>query len=57
MDIPPFSIGPDEIERYYGGRYRIEHVERPELPEHRMVRKFNLNWLIEHGFVLTQIDQ
>jgi thiopurine S-methyltransferase len=57
MDTPPFSIGPDEVARYYGGRYRIEHVEQPELPDHRMVRKFNLNWLIEHGFVLTRIDQ
>jgi thiopurine S-methyltransferase len=57
LDTPPFSLGPDEIARYYGGRYRIEHVEQPELPDHRMVRKFNLNWLIEHGFVLTRIDQ
>jgi thiopurine S-methyltransferase len=57
LDTPPFSIGPDEVNRYYGGRYRIEHVERPELPHHGMVRKFNLNWLIEHGFVLTRVDQ
>ena len=57
LDTPPFSIGPDEIARYYSGRYRIEHVECPELPHHGMVRKFHLNWLIEHGFMLTRVDQ
>ena len=57
LDSPPFSIGSDEIDRYYSGRYRIEHVECPELPHHGMVRKFNLNWLIEHGFILTRVDQ
>ena len=53
LDTPPFSIGPDDIERYHGGRYLIEHVECALLPNHGMVRKFHLNWLIEHGFRLT----
>jgi thiopurine S-methyltransferase len=57
METPPFSIGPEDIARYYGDRYRIEHVEKPVLPQHGMVRKFNLNWLIEHGFILTRVDQ
>jgi len=55
MDTPPFSIGPDDILDYYGDRYQIEHVEQPVLPNHGMVRKFNLHWLIEHGFILTCI--
>jgi thiopurine S-methyltransferase len=56
MDTPPFSVGPEDIERYHGGRYRIEHLESPLLPHHGMVRKFQLNWLIEHAFRLTRID-
>jgi hypothetical protein len=38
-----------------GGRYIIDHIEQPELPEHRMVQKFNLDFLKEHGFFLTKI--
>ena len=43
MDTPPFSIGPDDILDYYGDCYQIEHVEQPVLPNHGMVRKFNLH--------------
>ena len=51
---PPFSITPEEVQRYYGDRYTIEHLENAELPNHRMVQKFNLNFLREHGFLLTK---
>ena len=57
LDTPPFSIGPDDIERYHGGRYLIEHVECAVRPNHGMVRKFNLDWLVEHGFWLRRISR
>ena len=52
---PPFSITPGEINTYYRENYMIDHVEEPLLPEHRMVAKFNLNYLVEHGFMLTKV--
>ena len=51
---PPFSIAPDEVADYYGADYAIDHVEQPELPQHGMVRKFNLDFLKEHAFLLTR---
>ncbi len=51
---PPFSITPEEVESYYRDRFIIDHIEKPELPEHRMVQKFNLDFLKEHGFFLTK---
>ncbi len=54
-NTPPFSITPEEVQSYYGDRYIIDHIEQPKLPEHRMVEKFNLDFLIEHGFFLTKI--
>jgi thiopurine S-methyltransferase len=42
---------------YYGGRWSIAHRECPLLPEHRMVKKFNLGFLIEHGFMLSRVSQ
>jgi len=54
MAEPPFSITPDEVAGYYADRYAIQHVEQPSLPQHGMVRKFNLEFLKEHGFLLTK---
>ena len=54
-ETPPFSITPEEIDRYYQHNYAIKHVEQPELPEHPMVRKFGLNFLKEHAFMLTKV--
>ena len=51
---PPFSITPEEVQSYYSDRYIIDHVEKQEQPEHRMVQKFNLDFLKEHGFFLTK---
>jgi thiopurine S-methyltransferase len=50
----PFCITPDEVEAYYGEGHFIKHVEQPSLPNHGMVRKWNLEYLIEHGFILTK---
>jgi thiopurine S-methyltransferase len=52
----PFSIAPDEVESYYAEGHQIEHVESPSLPNHGMVRKWNLEYLIEHGFVLSKFE-
>lgn len=50
----PFCIKPSEVENYYGAGHIINHVEQPNLPNHGMVRKWGLEFLIEHGFVLTK---
>ncbi len=54
METPPFSITPAEVESYYSPRYSVELVENPLLPEHRMVAKFNLDYLYEPGLLLTR---
>ena len=54
---PPFSIAPKEIDCYYRDGYAIDHVEKPELPEHPMVRKMGLSFLKEHGFILRKIRE
>ncbi|WP_128547874.1 thiopurine S-methyltransferase [Larkinella soli] len=54
MDNPPFSIAPDDVYGYYPN-YLIEHVESPELPNHGMVRKHNLYYLKEHGFMMRKL--
>jgi thiopurine S-methyltransferase len=51
---PPFSITPAEVADYYGAAYAIDHIEQPELPQHGMVRKFKLDFLKEHAFLLTR---
>lgn len=54
MATPPFSISPDEVRGYFTN-YAITHVESPELPNHGMVRKYGLSYLIEHGFVMQKL--
>ncbi len=54
INSAPFSIAPDEVEDYYGEGHIIEHVESPSQPNHGMVRKWNLDYMIEHGFVLNK---
>ena len=56
-NTPPFSISPQEIQDYYGDRFIIDHLEDLELPNHRMVEKFNLDFLVEHGYCLTKTHQ
>ena len=50
----PFCITPAEVEAYYGRGNVIQHVEESHQPGHGMVRRWNLEYLIEHGFVLTK---
>lgn len=54
LSTPPFSITPLETQSYFLN-YHIEHVEQPILPNHGMVRKFNLDYLIEHGYVMQKL--
>jgi len=55
MDTPPFSVTPAEVEEYYGAKYSIEHIEWPDRPNHGMKYKFGLDFVKEHGFLLTKM--
>jgi len=50
----PFSINPVEVEFYYGRGHVIKHVENSHQPNHGMVRRWKLDFLIEHCFLLTK---
>ncbi len=50
----PFSIAPEEVAAYYADGYDIDHVESPLLPQHGMVRRHGLRFLVEHGFMLKK---
>ncbi|ACY15009.1 thiopurine S-methyltransferase [Haliangium ochraceum] len=54
LNQAPFSVSAEDVSRYYGRDFTIEHVESPEVPEHGMVRKFQLGFLREHGFLLSK---
>ncbi|AGL17667.1 methyltransferase domain-containing protein [Actinoplanes sp. N902-109] len=54
LPSPPFSVGPEQIESYYGAHFTIDHVCHDDRPGHRMVEKFGLDRLAEHGFLLTR---
>ncbi|GAB3026700.1 thiopurine S-methyltransferase [Spirosoma pulveris] len=54
LPSPPFSISPRDVSSYFPN-YVIDHVESPVLPNHGMVRKFNLSFLIEHGFLMRKL--
>lgn len=54
LKTPPFSISPAEVASYFPN-YVIDHVESPTLPDHGMVRKFNLTYLKEHGFMMRKL--
>lgn len=51
---PPFTVGPEEVASYYLDSFEIEHLHREPRPGHRMVEKFGLEHLTEHGFLLTR---
>jgi thiopurine S-methyltransferase len=54
MDEPPFSVGPDAVDNYFGSGFQVEHLVDLRQPEHRMVSKFGLSFLSEHAFALTR---
>jgi thiopurine S-methyltransferase len=54
LPSPPFSVGPEEIAAHFGHAFDVEHVVAQPRPEHRMVEKFGLGGLVEHGFLLRR---
>ncbi|MGW4111684.1 thiopurine S-methyltransferase [Actinosynnema sp. NPDC004786] len=52
LPTPPFSVGPAEIAERFGHAFDVEHLAAQPRPEHRMVGKFGLTDLVEHGFLL-----
>lgn len=54
INSAPFSIPISEMEDYYGLGHFINHIESPLLMNHGMVRRWNLAYLYEHGFLLTK---
>ena len=54
MNTAPFSITPEEVYGYFPN-YLIQQVESPAVPHHRLVRKLNLDYLKEHGFMMRKL--
>ena len=57
LDSPPFSVCPGNVAAYYGDNYEIELVESPLRPGHGMQRVFNLDFVREHGFLITKVRE
>lgn len=53
MEEPPFSVAPADVDSYFSHRFRIDHAEAPLRPGHGMQRKFGLDYVKEHLFVLS----
>jgi thiopurine S-methyltransferase len=51
---PPFSISPSDLQEYYGQAFKIEHLEAPLVPQHGLIRVWGLDYIREHGFLLTR---
>lgn len=51
---PPFSVSPDELASYYGLTHQIQHLEAVNIPNHGLIRRWGLKYVIEHGFILTR---
>lgn len=54
INSAPFSITAQEMDDYYGLGHFINHAESPLLMQHGMVRRWNLEYLYEHGFILSK---
>ncbi|GAA3038652.1 thiopurine S-methyltransferase [Actinokineospora globicatena] len=54
LPSPPFSVGPERIANYFGAEFEVDHLLAEPRPEHRMVEKFGLTSLVEHGFLLRR---
>jgi len=52
LPSPPFSVGPAEVVERFGRAFEVDHVAAEPRPGHRMVEKFGLTDLVEHGFLL-----
>lgn len=53
---PPFSISPKDLLSYYGAAFEIEHLTSPLIPNHGLIRCWGLDYVKEHGFLLTKKD-
>ena len=51
---PPFSIHPEEVKDYYNHSHTINHVESPIIDNHGLKRAWGLDYVKEHGFILTK---
>jgi len=51
---PPFSVNAHDVQAYYGENHTIKHFAKPVREGHGMQRKFNLEYVIEHGFLITK---
>lgn len=51
---PPFSVSPEEVQHYYGHSHSIVQVEDQLVPQHGLKRVWNLDYVKEHGFMLTK---
>lgn len=52
---PPFSVSPEEVASYYGDTHEIEHLEALLVPNHGLIRHWGLDFVKEHGFLLTKV--
>ncbi|MGW4528772.1 thiopurine S-methyltransferase [Amycolatopsis sp. NPDC004378] len=52
---PPFSVTPAEVKGYFGDHFDIRHEHDDPRPGHRMIEKFRLDHLREHGFLMTRL--
>lgn len=51
---PPFSISPEDLVAYYGNTFEVEHLKSPLIPNHGLIRCWGLDYVKEHGFLLTR---
>lgn len=51
---PPFSIHPEEVNGYYHHSHTIKHVESLMVDNHGLKRAWGLDFVKEHGFMLTK---
>ncbi|WMX14983.1 MULTISPECIES: thiopurine S-methyltransferase [unclassified Aureispira] len=51
---PPFSISPKDLMAYYGNSFDVEHLKSPLIPNHGLIRCWGLDYVKEHGFLLTK---
>lgn len=51
---PPFSISPEDLATYYGNTFEVEHLKSPLIPNHGLIRCWGLDYVKEHGFLLTR---
>lgn len=57
LQEPPFSVDFEAVQNYYEENHQIEHFAKPVREGHGMQRKFNLEYVIEHGFMLTKTHE